>query len=71
MGMSDYKPCLSYPLTNPALKIQRIEPIGYDAKRNAYWLIGGTCKSRLIDDTSRHREQVTGFGSSESHPDQT
>lgn len=21
---------------------QRIEPIGYDNKRNAYWLIGGT-----------------------------
>ena len=25
------------------LSVQRIEPIGYDAKRNAYWLIGGAC----------------------------
>ena len=23
---------------------QRIEPIGYDVKRNAYWLIGGNIK---------------------------
>jgi hypothetical protein len=23
---------------------QRIEPIGYDSKRNAYWLIGGTAE---------------------------
>jgi hypothetical protein len=33
---------------------QRIEPIGYDVKRNAYWLIGGNVKLLLVTHSSIH-----------------
>lgn len=47
--------------------LQRIEPIGYDAKTNAYWLIGRTCHHALIA-TAAHKSRLplqrTGCGSS-------
>jgi hypothetical protein len=35
------------PLLNPSSYSQRIEPLGYDAKKNAYWLIAGKLTIRF------------------------
>jgi hypothetical protein len=39
--LSDHVHLLAYICDCAELFPQRIEPIGYDGKRNAYWLIGG------------------------------
>lgn len=35
--------------------IKRHEPIGYDSKKNAYWLIGGTSPGTTIKDWTHSR----------------
>lgn len=49
--------------STPVESMQRIEPIGYDAKSNAYWLIGGISTGLLLF-ISLITTQQTGCGSS-------
>lgn len=50
--------------------VQRIEPIGYDAKTNAYWLIGRMCfPSRVPLGNLTYAPQPTDSGYNASHPD--